>query len=125
MIAEGGHYMQLRGREVYKFAVHKFEELIRDGMRACELTKEQVKLVVPHQVNQRIIDSALEKLEMPPEQAYVNIDRYGKHVGRQHPDRARRGVARRADRAGRRGHLRRLRRGPDVGERGREGVGEK
>jgi 3-oxoacyl-[acyl-carrier-protein] synthase-3 len=77
MIAEGGHYMQLRGREVYKFAVHKFEELIRDGMRACELTKEQVKLVVPHQVNQRIIDSALEKLEMPPEQAYVNIDRYG------------------------------------------------
>src|SRR3954453_2054096 len=77
MIAEGGHYMQIRGREVYKFAVTKFEELIREAMRACELTAEQVSLIVPHQVNQRIIDSAMEKLGMGPEKAYVNIDRYG------------------------------------------------
>jgi 3-oxoacyl-[acyl-carrier-protein] synthase-3 len=77
MIAEGGHYMQIKGREVYKFAVHKFEELIREAMRACELTVDDVKLIVPHQVNQRIIDSAMEKLGMGPEKAYVNIDRYG------------------------------------------------
>ena len=77
MLAEGGHYMQIRGREVYKFAVTKFEELIREAMRACELTAEQVKLIVPHQVNQRIIDSAMEKLGFPAEKCYVNIDRYG------------------------------------------------
>ena len=77
MIAEGGHYMQIKGREVYKFAVHKFEELIREAMRACELTVDQVSLIVPHQVNQRIIDSAMEKLGLGPEKAYVNIDRYG------------------------------------------------
>jgi 3-oxoacyl-[acyl-carrier-protein] synthase-3 len=77
MIAEGGHFMQIKGREVYKFAVTKFEELIREAMRACELTAEQVSLIVPHQVNQRIIDSAMEKLGMGPEKAYVNIDRYG------------------------------------------------
>ena len=76
MIAEGGHYMQIRGREVYKFAVTKFEELIVEAMRACELTADEV-LIVPHQVNQRIIDSAMEKLGLPPEKAYVNIDRYG------------------------------------------------
>src|SRR4051812_27049808 len=70
-------YMQIRGREVYKFAVQKFEELIEQAMRACELTKEDVKFIVPHQVNQRIIDSAMEKLGMPASQAYVNIDRYG------------------------------------------------
>lgn len=70
-------FIQLKGREVYKFAVEKFQELIEQAMRACELTREQVKLVIPHQVNQRIIDSALEKLGMPPEQAYVNIARYG------------------------------------------------
>ena len=69
--------MQLRGREVYKFAVSKFEELIDSAMRACELTKEQVKFIVPHQVNQRIIDSAMEKLGMPPSQAFVNIAKYG------------------------------------------------
>lgn len=70
-------FIQLKGREVYKFAVEKFQELIEQAMRACELTKEQVKLVIPHQVNQRIIDSALEKLGMPPEQAFVNINKYG------------------------------------------------
>ena len=69
--------MQIRGREVYKFAVSKFEELIEQAIRACELTKEQVKFIIPHQVNQRIIDSAMEKLGMPASQAYVNIDRYG------------------------------------------------
>ncbi|HEX8520831.1 MAG TPA: beta-ketoacyl-ACP synthase III [Tepidisphaeraceae bacterium] len=77
MIAKDEHFMQIRGREVYKFAVTKFEELIEEAMRACELTADQVKLIVPHQVNMRIIDSALEKLGMPKEKAYVNIDRYG------------------------------------------------
>lgn len=77
LIADRDQYMKIRGREVYKFAVSKFEELIEDAMRKCELTREDVKLVVPHQVNQRIIDSALEKLGMPPEKVHVNIDRYG------------------------------------------------
>jgi 3-oxoacyl-[acyl-carrier-protein] synthase-3 len=77
LIADRGQYMKIKGREVYKFAVTKFEELIREAMRACELTADQVKLIVPHQVNQRIIDSAMEKLGMPPEKAFVNIDRYG------------------------------------------------
>jgi len=70
-------YMQIKGREVYKFAVTKFEELIHEGMKACELSVDDVKLIVPHQVNQRIIDSAMEKLNLPPEKAHVNIDRYG------------------------------------------------
>jgi 3-oxoacyl-[acyl-carrier-protein] synthase-3 len=70
-------YIKLRGREVYKFAVTKFAELIEDAMRVTELTKDQLTLIVPHQVNQRIIDSAMERLEMPAEKAFVNIDRYG------------------------------------------------
>jgi 3-oxoacyl-[acyl-carrier-protein] synthase III len=77
MIASRQHFMQIKGREVYKFAVTKFEELITEAMRACELTADQVKLIVPHQVNQRIIDSAMEKLGMPLDKAFVNIDRYG------------------------------------------------
>jgi 3-oxoacyl-[acyl-carrier-protein] synthase-3 len=77
LLATRNQYMKIRGREVYKFAVTKFEELIEDAMRATELTKEQVKLIVPHQVNQRIIDSAMEKLEMGSEKTHVNIDRYG------------------------------------------------
>jgi 3-oxoacyl-[acyl-carrier-protein] synthase-3 len=77
LISAKDQYMKIRGREVYKFAVTKFEEMIQDAMRKCELTKDQVKLIVPHQVNQRIIDSAVEKLGMTADKVHVNIDRYG------------------------------------------------
>ena len=77
MLASGGQYMKIKGREVYKFAVQRFEELIEDAMRKCELTADRIKLIVPHQVNKRIIDSAMEKLGLGPEKAYVNIDKYG------------------------------------------------
>jgi 3-oxoacyl-[acyl-carrier-protein] synthase-3 len=70
-------YMKLKGREVYKFAVQRFEELIEDALRKCELTPDTVSLIIPHQVNQRIIDSAMHKLGLPAEKAFVNIDRYG------------------------------------------------
>jgi len=77
LIASRKQYMQIKGREVYKFAVSRFNELIADAMAKCELKQDQVKMIVPHQVNQRIIDSAMEKLEMPGEKAFVNINRYG------------------------------------------------
>lgn len=70
-------FMQIKGREVYKFAVTRFEELIEDAMRKCELTPDQIDLVIPHQSNRRIIDSATEKLGLPPEKVFVNIDKYG------------------------------------------------
>jgi 3-oxoacyl-[acyl-carrier-protein] synthase-3 len=70
-------YMQIKGREVYKFAVQRFEELMEDAMRKCELKPQDIKLIIPHQVNQRIIDSAMERLEIPVEKAFVNIGKYG------------------------------------------------
>ncbi len=77
MIAGRNHFMRIKGRDVYKFAVQRFHELLEDAMRQCDLSVEKIKLIVPHQVNLRIIDSALEKLKIPAEKAYVNIERYG------------------------------------------------
>ncbi len=77
LVANRQQFMTIKGREVYKFAVQRFQELIEDAMRKCELTVDKIKLVVPHQVNQRIIDSAMDRLEFPPEKAFVNIDKYG------------------------------------------------
>jgi 3-oxoacyl-[acyl-carrier-protein] synthase-3 len=77
LLSERNQYMKIKGREVYKFAVQRFEELIEDALRKCELKAEDVKLIVPHQVNQRIIDSAMDKLGLGIEKAYVNIDKYG------------------------------------------------
>jgi 3-oxoacyl-[acyl-carrier-protein] synthase-3 len=77
LVDAGDQYLKIKGREVYKFAVTRFEELIEDALRKCELTPETVSLIVPHQVNQRIIDSAMQKLKLAPEKAFVNIDKYG------------------------------------------------
>jgi len=76
-IAMKQQYMQIKGKEVYKFAVQRFEELIEDAMRKCELKPSDMTLIVPHQVNQRIIDSAMGRLEIPIEKAFVNINKYG------------------------------------------------
>jgi 3-oxoacyl-[acyl-carrier-protein] synthase-3 len=71
------HTLKIRGREVYKFAIEKMQWLLEDCMKACGLSSEQVDLVVPHQVNIRIIESAASKLGFPLEKVYVNIERFG------------------------------------------------
>jgi 3-oxoacyl-[acyl-carrier-protein] synthase-3 len=73
----GGHYIKLRGRDVYKFAVEKMQWLLGECMTRCNLTVDDVDLVVPHQVNSRIITSAAEKFNLPMDKVYMNIDRYG------------------------------------------------
>ncbi len=77
LAANRNQFLKMNGREVYKFAVHRFEQMIEDALRKCELTVDQVKLIVPHQVNKRIIDSAVGKLGFPPEKVFVNIEKYG------------------------------------------------
>jgi 3-oxoacyl-[acyl-carrier-protein] synthase-3 len=77
LIDARGQFLKMKGREVYKFAVTRFEEMIEDAIRKTELSKEDISLLIPHQVNQRIIDSAMAKLHIPPEKAFINIEKYG------------------------------------------------
>jgi 3-oxoacyl-[acyl-carrier-protein] synthase-3 len=77
MLSDRSQFIKLKGREVYKFAVHRFEELIEDAMRTCELSADDVTLVIPHQSNLRIIESAMTKLKLPADKVFVNIDKYG------------------------------------------------
>lgn len=71
------HYMKMKGRDVYKFAVVKMQEVLAGAIERAGITMEQVKLVIPHQSNLRIIESAAEKLGLPPEKVAINIDKYG------------------------------------------------
>jgi 3-oxoacyl-[acyl-carrier-protein] synthase III len=71
------HYVKMRGREVYKFAIEKMQWLLDDCMKACHLGVDDVTMVVPHQVNIRIIESATQKLGFPREKVFVNIAKYG------------------------------------------------
>ena len=60
-VRQGMHYLKMRGREVYKFAIEKMQWLLEHCMNECDLTPEDVDLVIPHQVNVRIIKSATRK----------------------------------------------------------------
>jgi 3-oxoacyl-[acyl-carrier-protein] synthase-3 len=71
------HYLKMRGREVYKFAVTKMQEVISDALARTGLSAGDLAMVIPHQSNLRIIESAAEKLGIGPEKVAVNIDRFG------------------------------------------------
>ncbi|HUT36089.1 MAG TPA: beta-ketoacyl-ACP synthase III [Planctomycetota bacterium] len=71
------HYIKLRGREVFQLAVRKIVEVVRQCLQACGLTTADVALLVPHQMNLRIIQATGERLGIPMERVFVNIDRYG------------------------------------------------
>lgn len=76
-VDEGLHYVKMRGRDVYKFAVEKMQWLLGDCMSQCGLTVDDISMVIPHQVNVRIIQSATEKHGFPMDKVYLNIDRFG------------------------------------------------
>jgi len=76
-VAERLHCVKLNGREVYKFAVSRMQELIQEALRECDLTIDDVALLIPHQVNARIIDSAIGHLNWPADKVMMNLDRYG------------------------------------------------
>lgn len=76
-VAERLHYMRMKGRDVFKFAVLKMADLIDEAMEKTGLTPDDLKMVIPHQSNLRIIEAARERLGLPQEKIAVNIDRYG------------------------------------------------
>ncbi len=71
------HYMQLQGREVFKRAVNKMIELLRRIPEQTGVELSEISMVIPHQSNVRIINSALERAGMELDKAYLNIERVG------------------------------------------------
>ncbi len=69
--------LQMNGREVYKFAVNTTLKMIDQTLEATGVTPQQINMVIPHQSNLRILESAREKLGLPHEKICINIDRYG------------------------------------------------
>lgn len=65
------------GREVYKFAVEQMGESAVRALKNCGLTGNDVDLLVPHQANLRIIESAAKRLKMPMDKVFVNLQKYG------------------------------------------------
>jgi 3-oxoacyl-[acyl-carrier-protein] synthase-3 len=76
-VSERLHFVKQDGQTVFKFAVTKTEEIARRLLARNTLCPSDVDLLVSHQANQRIIESAAERLGLPPEKFVINIEKYG------------------------------------------------
>ncbi|OZQ81188.1 3-oxoacyl-ACP synthase [Paenibacillus sp. VTT E-133291] len=70
------HFIYMNGREVFKFAVRVMGSATERVLTKAGLGKEDIDLFVPHQANIRIIQSAMQRLDLPPEKCVINVDKY-------------------------------------------------
>jgi 3-oxoacyl-[acyl-carrier-protein] synthase-3 len=76
-VAAGMHYLRMDGKETFKSAVTAMHSVASEALRRCELDVSQIKCIIPHQANRRIIDAVTERLGATPEQVFVNLEKYG------------------------------------------------
>jgi len=76
-VANDWHYIYQDGKTVFKFAVQKMADVSEEVLIRNNYSGKDVKLLIPHQANLRIIDAAAKRLGLPPDQVLINIDRYG------------------------------------------------
>ncbi|MCX7973137.1 MAG: ketoacyl-ACP synthase III [Candidatus Aminicenantes bacterium] len=76
-VRQGLHYISMKGNEVFKHAVRRMGEAALEALKRAGLKPEDVTHFIPHQANIRIIEATGERLKLPPEKVYTNIDRYG------------------------------------------------
>jgi 3-oxoacyl-[acyl-carrier-protein] synthase-3 len=74
---DGLHFIQMSGREVFRFATRVMAQATREAVERANLTIDDIQLLIPHQANMRIIESAARGLKLPMERIMVNLDRYG------------------------------------------------
>jgi 3-oxoacyl-[acyl-carrier-protein] synthase III len=70
-------FMNIKGRETYQLAVRRIIELIHEVYSRYHLSNDDIAMVIPHQMNARIIESVVKRLELPREKMFVNIEKYG------------------------------------------------
>ena len=76
-VAAGLHYIHMDGKPVFKFAVRTIDAAVTKVLEKCGRKPEDIALLVPHQANLRIIDSACQRFDIPREKVMVNIEKYG------------------------------------------------
>jgi 3-oxoacyl-[acyl-carrier-protein] synthase III len=76
-LAQEMHFLQMNGREVYKFATRILVSSAEKLLEECGLTVDDIDLYIPHQANKRIIDHAARNLGISQEKIFVNVQRYG------------------------------------------------
>ena len=80
-VAKRMHYVRQEGSQVFKYAVRRMSEMAAHLLEKNGFKNEDLKLLVPHQANLRIIRATQERLGVDDSKVMVNIDRYGNTTG--------------------------------------------
>ncbi len=76
-VANRLHYVKQEGQQVFKFAVRKMSDLCEALLNQHSVKPSDIKLLIPHQANKRIIAATGERLGLREDQIVINLDRYG------------------------------------------------
>lgn len=71
------HFLQMDGRDIFKFAVNALKESIPRILEMAGMTREDIDYLIIHQGNYRILESGARFARVPMDKVFVNIDRYG------------------------------------------------
>ncbi len=71
-----GH-VRMNGKEVFRHAVTRMGEVVLETLHANGLQPEDIRWLVPHQANKRIIDATAEKLHLSPERVVITVSQHG------------------------------------------------
>jgi 3-oxoacyl-[acyl-carrier-protein] synthase-3 len=77
MIDSGSVWPKMEGQKVFKHAISKMPEVVREALEKNGLTAQDLKLLVPHQANLRISQMVQRSLELRDDQVFNNIQKYG------------------------------------------------
>lgn len=77
MVEEGYTYPNMEGQFVFKMAVQKFPEVIKEALQTVGLTPADINMLIPHQANLRISQFVQKMLGLSDDQVWNNIQRYG------------------------------------------------
>ena len=69
--------LAMAGREVFKHAVNAMKRAAMEAIESAGLTAKDIKLLIPHQANLRIIDAIVERLDVSRDDVFINLDKYG------------------------------------------------
>ncbi len=69
--------ISMDGRQVFRFATKVIADSIQDTLKKANMTLDEVSLIIPHQANVRIIESAAKRLKISPEKFYMNVHSFG------------------------------------------------
>ena len=76
-VAKRLHYMHMNGREVYRFATRVMGRVAKQACEQAGIGLNEIDLLVPHQANIRIINSASKYLNISDDKVFTNLEKYG------------------------------------------------